>query len=425
MENKIRYKNNYNLCRRYLTAPYFLSLLFLAYLSPVSADQLHYKHIIVGERASGLAGAYTAVADDPSGLFYNPAGIVYGKKGNLSASVNAYHTATKTYKKALAGNVDWERKSSTFLPNFFAFTQPLGAGVVGFSYAVPDAVNESQNQTFLNPNPVWTSQTINFNDTDLTYKIGPSYAIEIIKGLSVGATLYFHYRERETISNELAVQPGVGGSDYQLSNIYLKTFETGIQPTLGIMWSPIQKLSFGLNLSKTIINDSRTTKQTQQKAFGDEEIQLARTRIDDQREMPLTIALGAAWFPTSSLMVSGDLTNYSATEDAITGSREAITNFAVGLEYYTSSSLAFRGGIYSNYSNAPGLNEGSAVQQNEQINYYGLTASISSVTRSSTITLGLVHSIGSGKAQIVSGSSELQDLEGSSTSLLLSTSYSY
>jgi len=243
--------------------------------------------------------------------------------------------------------------------------------------------------------------------------------------LSVGATLYFHYRARERISNELAVQPGVGGSDYQLSNTYFKTFETGIQPMLGIMWSPVKKLSFGLNISKTIINDSRTTLQTQQKAFGDEEVQLKRARIDDKREMPLTIAVGAAWFPTSSLMVSGDLTSYSATEDVITGTREAITNFALGLEYYTSSSLALRTGIYSNYANTPGLNEGSATPQNEHINYYGLTASISSVTRSSTITLGLVHSIGSGKAQVVSGSSELQDVEGSSTSLLLSTSYSY
>lgn len=420
MENK-----NNSIFGKYVGVSCALFLLALGYLSPVSADQLHYKHIIVGERASGLGGAYTAVADDPSGLFYNPAGIVYAKKGNLSASVNAYHTATKTYKKALAGNIDWERTSSTFLPNFFAFTQPLGDGVVGFSYAVPDAVSESQDQTFLNPNTVWTSQTVNYNDTDLTYKLGPSYAIEITKGLSVGATLYFHYRERETISNELAVQPGVGGSDYQLSNIYLKTFETGIQPMLGIMWSPLAKISFGLNISKTTINNSRTSRQKQVKAFGDEEIQQSSVRIDDKREMPLIIALGAAWFPSSNLMVSGDLTNYSATEDVITGTREAITNFAVGLEYYTSSSLALRGGIYSNYSNAPGLNEGSAVQQNEQINYYGATVSVSSVTRGSTITLGLVHSIGSGKAQVVSGSSELQDMEGSSTSLLLSTSYSY
>lgn len=402
---------------------YFFILLIPFCINPVMADQFHYKNIIVGERASGLAGAYTAVADDPSGLFYNPAGIVYAKKGNLSASVNAYHTATKTYKDALAGNIDWERSSASFLPNFFAFTQPLGEGVVGFSYAVPDAVSENQDQTFINPNTVWTSLTVNYNDEDLTYKIGPSYAIELAKGFSVGATLYFHYRERERISNELAVQPGVG-NDYQLSNTYFETYETGIQPTLGILWSPLDKFSLGLNISKTTINSSRTTVQTQQKAFGDEEIQQTSTRIDDVRELPLIVSLGVAWFPSSSLMIAGDLTNYSATEDEISGTREAITNFAVGLEYYTSSSLALRTGIYSNYANTPGLEEGRT-GQNEHINYYGLTASISSVTRSSTISFGLSHTIGSGLAQVVSGSTELQDVEGSSTTLLLSTSYSY
>jgi long-chain fatty acid transport protein len=403
---------------------YFFVPLFSFFVSPAIADQFHYKNIIVGERASGLGGAYTAVADDPSGLFYNPAGIIYAKQGNLSASVNAYHTSTKTYKDALAGSIDWERSSAAFLPNFFAFTQPLGDGVVGFSYAVPDAVSENQDQTFLNPNSVWTSLTVNYNDEDLTYKIGPSYAIELTKGLSVGLTVYYHYRERERISNELAVQPGVGGNDYQVSNTYFETFETGIQPMLGVMWSPLEKLSFGLNISKTTINNSRTTIQTQQKAFADEEIQQTSIRIDEVRELPLIVSVGLAWFPSSSMMIAGDLTNYSATEDEITGTREAITNFAVGLEYYASSSLAYRTGIYSNYANTPGLVEGGT-GQNEHINYYGFTASVSSVTRSSTISFGLAHSIGSGLAQVVSGSTELQDVEGSSTTLLLSTSYSY
>lgn len=392
-------------------------------IGTVMADQFHYNNIIVGERASGLGGAYTAVADDPSGLFYNPAGIVYAKEGNLSASVNAYHTSQKTYKDALAGNLDWERSSASFLPNFFAFTQPLGDGVVGFSYAVPDAVSENQDETFINPNTVWTSLTVNYNDEDLTYKIGPSYAIELTKGLSVGATLYFHYRERERISNELAVQPGPG-SDYQLSNTYFETFETGYQPMLGVIWSPANKFSFGLNVSKTIIDTSRSTVQSQVKAFGDEEIQKTYVRIDEARELPLVVAVGGAWFPSSSLMISGDLTSYSATEDEISGTREAVVNFAVGLEYYASSSLAYRTGVYSNYANTPGLVEGET-DQNEHINYYGLTASVSSVTRNSTISFGFIHSIGSGLAQVVSGSTELQDVEGSSTSLLLSTSYSY
>ncbi|RYZ71254.1 MAG: hypothetical protein EOP09_04915 [Proteobacteria bacterium] len=38
------------------------------------ADQFHYHNLVVGERAMGLGGAFTAVADDASAIVYNPAG---------------------------------------------------------------------------------------------------------------------------------------------------------------------------------------------------------------------------------------------------------------------------------------------------------------------------------------------------------------
>jgi len=398
------------------------SLVFIAGLfhGALFADQFHYKNLIVGERASGLGGAYTAVSDDPSGLYYNPAGIVYAQSTSLSASVNAYHTSETTFENALAGQ-DWKRTSSAFLPNFFAVIQPMGPGMVGFSYAVPDSVRENQDQEFLNPNPAWDRLTVNYNDEDQTYKIGPSYAIEITKGLSVGATLYLHFRERERIINQVAVNT-LG--EHQLSNSYFQTRESGYQPMLGVMWNPFRKISLGLNITKTIITGSKAETQTTQKAFTDSIFQQQTVKISDKREMPTIFSLGAAYFPTSKLMISGDLYHYTATEDAITGTRDAITNFAFGAEYYMTGSLVLRGGIFSNYANTPGLVEGQT-GQNPHINFYGTSLSLSNVTRNSTVTLGVIYSIGSGLAQVVEGSTELTDASASTLSVLLSTSYSY
>ena len=65
----------------------------LAFSTAAWADSYHYKNLIVGDRASGMGGAYTAISDDPSGLYYNPAGIVYSQGTNVSASANASRQA--------------------------------------------------------------------------------------------------------------------------------------------------------------------------------------------------------------------------------------------------------------------------------------------------------------------------------------------
>jgi len=126
-----------------------LCLLCLGFSPCSQADPYHYNNMLIGERATGLGGAYTAIADDPSGLYYNPAGIVYSLGSKLSGSMNAFYHVKKTYEKAL-GNNDWERSCATLLPNFFGVIQPISGGKFGFSYAVTDAMIEDQDQTFSN-----------------------------------------------------------------------------------------------------------------------------------------------------------------------------------------------------------------------------------------------------------------------------------
>ena len=41
------------------------------------ANTDNYKNILIGDRASTMAGAFSAISDDSSGVFYNPAGLVH------------------------------------------------------------------------------------------------------------------------------------------------------------------------------------------------------------------------------------------------------------------------------------------------------------------------------------------------------------
>lgn len=54
------------------------------------ADDQRHGDLPLGGRAVGLGGAFTALADDPSGLYYNPAGIVDVERGSIQVSTNFY-----------------------------------------------------------------------------------------------------------------------------------------------------------------------------------------------------------------------------------------------------------------------------------------------------------------------------------------------
>jgi long-subunit fatty acid transport protein len=108
------------------------SIAFLCCISANSyADDFHYNNILIGDRASGMGGAYTAISDDASGMFYNPAGIVYISDRNFSASVNAYSAQYKTYDNVIGGQ-PFKRQSNALLANYFGIVKSVGDMKIGF-----------------------------------------------------------------------------------------------------------------------------------------------------------------------------------------------------------------------------------------------------------------------------------------------------
>lgn len=431
--------NNKQPYRRAIAAAVLLGL-----AAGVQADEYHYTNILIGDRASGMGGAYTAVSDDPSGLYYNPAGIAYARSSSLSASVNAYQTTNTTYKSALGGSRDWTRSSSSLLPNFFGIVQPLGKGVFGFSYAVPDNVSEDQDQVFRGfaspvPGSTIASYHINFNLEDTTYKMGPSYAISLSDTLSLGVTLYYHYRDMQRIQNEYVVLTNNEGGGYEWTNTYIQSTEHGMQPSIGLMWSAAEKLAIGMALSRTYVLSSETERQHtyhidaqyKDNGGGVQTLNSINSPVtvlhNDKREFPLQIRLGAAWFYSNRLLLSADMIHNTAGDYQFGGEtlrRVAVTDIALGGEYYLSNTLALRGGIYTSYANTPEIGAGS-VNQEENVDNVGFTGSISRYTRNSSLTVGLGYGVGSGRAQLFRNSSSWQEVEANSLTVFLSTSYSY
>ena len=104
---------------------------------------------MVGERGAGMGGAFTALADEATGAFYNPAGIVVDQSALIQASMSAYKLR---YKRATVLDVcgkQLEEDDSGFFgfPATFGFVKLFGSRVrhaVGLTLAVPQAERSSQ-----------------------------------------------------------------------------------------------------------------------------------------------------------------------------------------------------------------------------------------------------------------------------------------
>ncbi len=430
-----------------------ISVFALFFPKSSGADEYHYTNILVGERPAGMGGAYTAISDDPTGLYYNPAGIVYAQGRKISASVNAYYSTQKIYKNVVGGN-DWNRRTGSILPNFFGIIQPLGRGVLGFSYAVPDSIVEDQDETIssfsyyepgFGQNINIDSFAINVNVEDVTYNFGPSYALKMSDSFAMGITLYLHYKKREFIQNQ---RTDVGSGTHPLSDtfswssLYQEGEEFGLKPLLGLQWSPASaKYSVGFTLSRTFLLNSQKGLQYSSASWDTVAGEYKFSRIDVsskvKREYPLTAKLGFAYFPTNKLLLTSDFSYYSGTGEIndtvfvngaesimpIAGEKRALYNIALGTEYYFSRKLALRGGLYTNFSNTPDVSSGKSGQE-EHIDIYGMSLSITMFTRGTSLTLGAVYNNGSGRAQ-VNGNDPyaIQDVAFQSYMFYIGTSY--
>lgn len=446
------------------------TLLFSAALQPasVSADEFHYVNILIGDRSADMAGAYTAVSDNASGCYYNPAGIAFGQGSNLSASVNGFSYSNKKYKDVMlktdGSRLDWDQTSSVLLPNFFGATYDSPYGTLGMSYAVPDSVQRRQKQRFFDlqttlPGTRISEYDLNINDVDNQYLFGPSYAIKISDNFSLGATLYASYRDSTVIRDSIlylnTINPdGTTGAQtgFEWRNGYIYRTEWGIKPTIGMIWSPTDKVSIGLTATQHYLvkTDHLSTSTVNSNVLGANPnypvgFRTPNADRDRKRDLPMELKAGIAYFPSPSLLLAADLSYHDSSGDFdrdettirytdssktssynIDDAMEPVLNLALGAEYYLNDRYALRGGLFTDFANTEKLaKDGLTANQPEHIDIYGTTLSFTRFTRSTSTTLGLGYSFGKGDAQVTANSTTIQKVEVNNLNAFLSAAYSF
>jgi len=415
------------------------SSLALAVLSvlgqPASADQYHYREILQGERAFGLGGAYNAISDDPSGIYYNPAGIMFSMESYFSLSANALNMTEKKYVGILPGQ-DYKYSSKALIPTFFGFTQNIGKSKWGFAIIVTnsDSIDQEDSLTGLN---LGSKGMANFKRkfyrSDTTILVGPAFATEVAKNLTLGLALMGQVRTDKFVDQQY-VQFTTSGK-YVIQNSSANASSIALAPKLGLQFMPTPKVSFAAVLGKTFAvsgNGSRRTLATRTDAnnvpvgldgtYTNDLVEVDGAKYPYHPPMPWNIGGGLAYFFSKRVLLSADLNYYTGDPKFTDYVLQPVINGAMGGEFYMTENFVVRLGTFTNRSNTPALIQGQ-VNQLEHVNMLGGTFGLSSVRPGSSITLGTSYAAGTGQGQAIGGTTAIQDVKQRNIAIFLTAGY--
>lgn len=414
--------------------------------SSALADIYHYNNVLVGDRANGMGGAYTGIADDASGTYYNPAGIAFAQSNDLSGSANAYYNKSQVYSKVV-GNQDYEEQASGVFSPFIGILNKLDRFVPGLvgAFSMYTSDTELLNQDDRWPNTFAGAGTYvdGFHRTvqlkSNTSHISVALGYRLSGRLSVGVGLRhttIDQLSQDFQKNTINIYKTVSGD---LIRIYEQIFykneramlrASAIEPALGVQMALGQAFSIGLTVRKgTVMSeafesdiDSITTERENTDGLQQSDIPVIKLgSVEDLKEskplasIPGEVRVGMAWFASPRLLLSGDISYYdpATSGKAVFFRRESVLNYALGTEYYITPSIALRAGAFTNNDSRKEIIAGKSGQL-AHIDYSGGSLFLAYIQPNSQISFGAVVQQGSGKAQLNSQNlASLQNVKGS------------
>ncbi|MFH1258579.1 MAG: hypothetical protein ABII74_01980 [Elusimicrobiota bacterium] len=180
--------------------------LFGIVLNVYSADGIktdaNYQLFSGGAKVLGMGLAGTSLANDVSGLFFNPAGISLTNQHNLGTSSAELGVDRKFYNLNYILPVGWEKNKAEEKEDFFPskrkkrknlfvpldkfYSAGFGLGFINFNVSNIEARDD------------WGNRTGDFKDNENTYLL--SYGQSVYKDLDLGLAVKYHSQKLETAS---------------------------------------------------------------------------------------------------------------------------------------------------------------------------------------------------------------------------------
>ena len=421
-----------------------IALALLLVALPARADDSRYQDFPVGSRATALGGAFVALSDDPSGLYYNPAGICDARKLNVNVSASLYG-----FERQSRGAINLGRGTFSLAGLNELNVIPGEAGLIkgvgdlddrgtpfayGFDVTVPQFRSYGVDAT----EPFQVHNRV----MDRTFNVAAGAGMRLDDRLNVGLALHYVLRLYETSEDALSLtgaqsEPNVGvyhaSAAFENANLvallgakYRYSSEWVFGAALGLPGIPLH--SGGTVRVQDVVSDPAAPAGARSQATV-----INTSDVNSRTFVPALLRLGASWIKPHRWTLSGQITGHLGTsydrlsvdsaieqrlqlQDHI--ERNPVVDLNAGGEYLLDPEYSLAAGLFTSRSGAPEfrlnpdgtLAAGSSRQP--RVSLYGGSATLGLIGQHSISRLGVSVAYGTGDDAVANDPTGIVDPKG-------------
>jgi hypothetical protein len=358
---------------------------------------------LIGDRAAGMGGAFTALTGDTSAAaYYNPASMIRMKGASLSASVSVYNK----YDTRYGAQEDYNSAPLRINRGFFKGLPTASGSVVNFGkFALGLSIIEPDFDYFSGEVRATDETSTFLRYTDESLWVGGGFSVRLTPKSSAGLTAYYTARSLDrSVSDALyngAISAIITTEEKNLTNNSL-VYVLGYQQTIGERWQT--GVTFRFPSIEISSNGAYYRSRVTTAPYNNEVISLLA--LKSETRIPSRLAWGIAYEVPKNRTISFDVQYYGRENyrdldvsgiaaDAIT--HKPVTNFALGAEYYIDDWLRWRLGAYTNFSSHPQASVEGGLRHGDHIDMWGWSTNFSINTNDKTwFTVGGYYTGGRG-----------------------------
>jgi long-chain fatty acid transport protein len=200
-----------------------------------------------GAKAMGMGFAFTAQADDPSAIYFNPAGLTQLSGNNIKLGLTYVKENGGTFDGTtpLSGGArisETQKDLNFYIPNFFyAHSNPA----TGFAWGVGVFAPFGLGQEYQDRNASYFRNQITKIDLQ-TIVVNPTVAFKVSEGFSVGAGIDFMYGKAK-LQKTGVVFLGPPVNNVNLFDLDLEGDGTAWGYNFGLLFAPSKEVKIGFN----------------------------------------------------------------------------------------------------------------------------------------------------------------------------------
>ena len=367
------------------------------------AGEANYQPFVVGERAAGMGGAVAATADGMDACFYNPAGLGRETRDSISVNGTLYGIQNYEMKDSAFPGEDMEVSSFVTIPTGLSMVRKLRDGTAAaVSVFVPSQSSAREIKAFPERQHYYS-----YSQDEQTIYLGPSLGHVVGDRLALGLSVLGTYQTASEFQNLYW-----GDYAYTYTANY-KYSVIGVVGTLGAQYRLADEWTAGLVFTTPSATLTGNGTVQLSEVVGDADSAASGAvyydDLDADNGLPAQLRAGLAWRRPGVGSVGFDVTHHfssrydwmSGTQDGeavvIRLEREAVTDFQLGGEFVFRKRYPLRAGAFTSFSSAPDLAANDNSQLN-QVDLYGVTASVGSVGENVVVNFGLSYAWGEGDA---------------------------